>query len=55
MYYRTKQDSEGIIDEDGSFPRKEGEPVLETYINFALVNGAVIVPTYGVERDKTSA
>ena len=52
MYYRTKEDSDGIIDEDGSFPRKEGEPVLETYINFALVNGAVIVPTYGVERDK---
>jgi agmatine deiminase len=51
FYYRTKEDSDSILDEEGSFPRKEGDVVLETYINFALTNGVVVVPQYGTELD----
>ncbi|MBQ7377702.1 MAG: agmatine deiminase family protein [Clostridia bacterium] len=50
-YYRTKDDSDTVVDESGSFPRKEGDVVLETYINFALANGVVVVPQYGGPLD----
>ena len=52
FYYRTKDDSDTIVDETGAFPRKEGDVVLETYINFALANGVVVVPQYGYDTDK---
>lgn len=51
FYYRTKDDSDSVVDESGSFPRKEGDVVLETYINFALTNGVVVVPQYGLPLD----
>lgn len=52
FYYRTAEDSDTIVDEDGSFPRKEGAVVLETYINVALTNGVVVVPQFGGALDK---
>lgn len=52
FYYRTQDDSDSIVDESGSFPRKEGDVVLETYINFALTNGVVVVPSFGVPMDE---
>lgn len=53
-YYRSSDDSDTIVDESGSFPRKEGDVVLETYINFALTNGVVVVPQYGGELDSVA-
>ena len=52
MYYRTKEDAMDIEEKEDSFARVGGEPVLETYTNFALINGAVIVPQFGIELDK---
>ncbi len=52
FYYRTSDDSDSILDVDGSYPRKEGDVVLETYINFALTNGVVVVPQYGSPLDQ---
>ena len=52
FYYRTADDSDTIVDETGAFLRKEGDVVLETYINVALSNGVVVVPQYGYELDK---
>jgi len=50
VYYRNEEDSSEITYAEGSFSRNEGMAILETYINFALVNGAVIVPQFGYEE-----
>lgn len=47
LYQRTSADANGIEEDTGSFARIDGDPVLETYVNFALINGAVIVPQFG--------
>ncbi len=47
IYYRNEEDSADIVYDESSFSRDEGLAVLETYVNFALVNGAVIVPQFG--------
>lgn len=54
IYHRTKDDSDGIEYAEGSFSRLEGDPILDTYINFALVNGAVIVPQFHIELDQVA-
>lgn len=50
-YYRTKDDSESVLAVDGSFAREAGDAVLETYVNFALSNGVVVVPQFGLPED----
>lgn len=47
LYVRTEEDDEGIIYVPESLPRQTGDIVLETYINFALANGVVVVPQFG--------
>lgn len=47
LYVRTEEDDEGIVDVPESLPRQTGDIVLETYINFALANGVVVVPQFG--------
>ena len=51
-YFRSENDSDGIISADSSFPRLKGDVVLETYINFVLINGAVIVPQFRIKEDE---
>ena len=36
---------------EGSIPRKNGEVSIASYMNFLIVNGAVILPQYGDEND----
>ena len=40
-----------IVAADGSFERKAGDAVLQTYINFAIANGVVVVPQFGLATD----
>ena len=47
LYYRTDEDSDTIVKAEHSFSRDSGDPILETYINFALANGVVVVPQFG--------
>lgn len=47
LYYRTTDDSDTIEKDERSFSRDIGDAVLETYINFALANGVVVVPQFG--------
>jgi len=37
---------------EGTIPRKEGDICIASYMNFLVVNDAVIVPQYGDENDK---
>lgn len=50
IYYRSAEDSSEITYDKDSFSRSEGLAILETYINFSLVNGAVIVPQFGYDE-----
>lgn len=36
---------------EGTIPREDGEVCIASYMNFTIVNGAVIVPQYGDEND----
>ena len=51
LYFRTADDSDTIVAADGSFERKAGDAVLQTYINFAIANGVVVVPQFGLATD----
>lgn len=43
--------AETIKTMEGTAPRKEGELVIASYVNFLIVNGGVILPQYGDEND----
>lgn len=43
--------AESIDYAEGSIPRKNGEVSIASYMNFLIVNGAVILPQYGDEND----
>ena len=36
---------------EGTIPRENGEVSIASYMNFLIVNGAVILPQYGDEND----
>lgn len=52
FHMRTESDSSNILDVAGSYSRKSGDVVLYTYVNYAQVNGAVILPSFGLKEDK---
>ena len=37
---------------EGTIPREDGEVSIASYMNFLIVNGAVILPQYGDENDQ---
>lgn len=51
VFYRSEADCKGLVLTDKSKQRLIGEPVQASYINFIFVNGGVIVPQFGDERD----
>ena len=42
----TKEESEGVDAIAGTLPRKEGDRLAASYVNFYVVNGGVIFPTF---------
>lgn len=51
-FARTAEDCEGLEYSDGSKNRPIGEIIQPSYINFAFVNGGVIVPQFGDKNDE---
>ena len=49
---RSGEDCDEIVTRDGSFARLEGDAILRTYVNFAQVNGGIILPQFGIDMDK---
>ena len=45
------KDAESIDYAEGSIPREENEISIASYLNFLIVNGAIILPQYGDEND----
>ena len=54
LYYRTSDDSDTIVEAAGSFERKTGDAVLQTYINFAIANGVIVLPQFGLPSDSAA-
>lgn len=50
--FMTDEEAGGIDAIDGAKPRRGGERLAASYINFYICNGAVIVPQFGVEQDE---
>ncbi len=48
----TKEESEGVDAVDGTLPRQSGDRMAASYINHLIINGAVLVPQFGIETDK---
>jgi agmatine deiminase len=49
--YITKEESEGVDVVEGTLPRREGERLAGSYINFYIANGGVVVPTFDDSHD----
>ena len=45
------KDADSIDYSEGAIPREEGEISIASYLNFLIVNGAIILPQYGDEND----
>ena len=52
IFQRTKEDCEGIERKQGSKSRVQDECIQPSYLNFIFVNGGVIVPVFGDEKDE---
>lgn len=51
LQYMTNEESNGLIKDDDSLDRNAGDVLPATYLNFYMINGAVLVPSFGCESD----
>lgn len=49
--YIAREESEGVLPVDGTLPRKEGDRLAASYVNFAFCNGGAVVPTFNDPMD----
>lgn len=49
--YITAEEAAGVKVVDGTQPRRAGDRMAGSYVNFYFCNGGAIVPTFGVEQD----
>ncbi len=54
-HVRSAKDSLNISENAESFARLEGDTVLYTYVNFVVINGAVVVPKFDIAQDEEAA
>jgi agmatine deiminase len=50
--HTTRAEAAGVLTRAGSKPRRAGERLAASYVNFYLANGGVIVPLLDPDRDK---
>jgi agmatine deiminase len=49
--YISQEEAEGVGHQEGTLPRKAGDRLAASYINFYYCNGGVIVPMFNDPRD----
>jgi agmatine deiminase len=49
--YITQEESEGVDAVEGTLPRRAGDRLAGSYINFYIANGGVIMPTFDDPHD----
>ena len=47
----TKEEAEGVDSVEGTFPRREGDRLPASYVNYYNCNGAIILPIFGDSHD----
>jgi len=53
--YMTAAEARGVVPRKGSWPRRAGERLAASYVNFYIANRAIIFPLLDRERDRTAA
>lgn len=51
----TAEEAEGVDRTEGTLPRRAGDRLAASYVNFYLANGGLILPTFGEGRDAEAA
>ncbi|BDA42897.1 Agmatine deiminase [Coccomyxa sp. Obi] len=54
LYY-TEEEAAGVQQVDGSAPRKAGERLAASYVNFYMPNGGAVIPQFGGEAAEADA
>lgn len=49
------EEAEGVDSIEGTLPRRAGDRLAASYVNFYLANGGLILPTFGERRDAEAA
>ena len=49
--YISEAESAGVDHNQGTLPRRAGERMAASYVNFYIANGGVVMPTFGVPED----
>ena len=52
--YITRKESEGVDVVEGTLPRRAGDRLAGSYINFYIANGGVIMPTFDDPHDRAA-
>lgn len=52
--YITRAESEGVLPVDGTLPRKEGDRLAASYVNFVFCNGGVVMPFFNDPMDEVA-
>ena len=52
--YITEEESRGVDCVEGTLPRRAGERMAASYVNFYIANGAVIVPVFDDPHDEAA-
>jgi agmatine deiminase len=52
--YITKEESEGVDVVEGTLPRREGDRLAGSYINFYIANGGIVMPTFDDPHDRAA-
>jgi agmatine deiminase len=52
--YRTKEEADGVQPREGSKPRREGDRLPASYINFYIANGGIVAPSFGDGHDEAA-
>ena len=52
--FMTREESEGLDSIEGSHPRREGDRLSGSYVNFYFVNGGVVIPTFEDPHDQAA-
>jgi agmatine deiminase len=47
----TQEEADGVVAIEGTLPRKAGDRMAASYVNFYFCNGAAIIPTFGDRHD----
>jgi agmatine deiminase len=50
----TQEESEGVDTIESTLPRKAGNRLAGSYVNFYIANGGIIAPVFGVPKDQAA-